>query len=206
MSHDKTPVNKMPDNDAAKAQTKRTETENIRDNRPKTYRLLMHFLTLAPIAHLFIGMPLFFVIFAGSISYFVGLCLYLLSLVLPVEFAESLALSYTVSGKLLVGSTLYHGWPIPLMSLFPVVYLACLLLLRYRFGSSNFAYWVSYDIETIWRVTLISFAVMAAGIVAGLGMKTAAICSTVVTTLYLLIRIYRFYAPLWGVYLRKLNA
>ncbi|MGR5145171.1 hypothetical protein ACQKP8_01330 [Photobacterium alginatilyticum] len=202
MSHDKTPNNKMPDNDAAKAHA---ENENNRDNRPKAYRLLMHFLTLAPIAHLFIGMPLFFVIFAGSISYFVGLCLYLLSFAVPIDFTESLALSYTVSGKLLVGSTLYHGWPIPLMSLFPVVYLACLLLLRYRFGSSNFAYWVSYDIETIWRVTLISFAVMAVGIVVGLGMKTAAICSTVVTTLYLLVRIYRFYAPLWGVYLRKLK-
>lgn len=175
------------------------------DRKPKIIRLFMHFLTLAPIAHLFIGMPLFFVIFAGSISYFVGLCLYLLSLVIPIDFTESLALSYTVSGKLLVGSTLYHGWPIPLISLFPIFYLACLLLLRYRFGESNFAYWVSYDIETIWRVTLISFAVMAVGVVAGLGMKAAAVCSTIVTTLYLLVRIYRFYTPLWGVYLRKLN-
>ena len=79
MSHDKTPGNKMPDNKTAKAQAEKAETgnsktENTRDNRPKVFRLLMHFLTLAPIAHLFIGMPLFFVIFAGSISYFVGLC------------------------------------------------------------------------------------------------------------------------------------
>ncbi|MCW8328920.1 hypothetical protein MD588_08870 [Photobacterium sp. SDRW27] len=190
---------KMPENN-------RVEAKVSKDKKSKATRLFMHFLTLAPVAHLFVGMPLFFVIFAGSISYFVGLCLYLLSLVIPIDFTESLALSYTVSGKLLVGSTMYYGWPIPLISLFPVLYLACLIFLRYRFGTSNFAYWVSYDIETIWRVTLISFAVMAVGVVAGLGIKTAAVCSTVVTTLYLLVRIYRFYTPLWGAYLRKISA
>jgi len=151
-------------------------------------------------------LPLFFVLFAGSISYFVGICLYLLSLVIPIDFTESLALSYTVSGKLLIGSTLYHGWPIPLISLFPALYLACLIFLKHRLVKTRFAYWVSYDIETIWRVTLISFGVMLAALATGLGVHVAAVCSAITTTLYLLVRIYYFYTPLWSIYLRKRSA
>ncbi|MGR5144633.1 hypothetical protein ACQKPX_23565 [Photobacterium sp. DNB23_23_1] len=164
---------------------------------------LMHAMTLGPLAHLAIGLPVYFILFSGSVVYAVGLCLFTVASLLPFEFIHSLALTYTVSGKLLVGFTLYHGWPVPLMSLIPALYLAVLLFLRFKLRDTNFRQWSTYLVENVWRSIFLSLIVMFIGLAAGLSLHLSAYLSGLSATGYLFYRICHFYVPLWSQVIRR---
>ncbi|MGF1735833.1 hypothetical protein [Photobacterium satsumensis] len=173
------------------------------ENHASWLKWLMHTMTLAPLAHLAIGMPVYFILFSGSVVYTVGLCLFTAASLLPFEFIHSLALTYTVSGKLLVGFTLYHGWPVPLVSLIPALYLITLVFLRFRLRDTNFRQWAAYLVENVWRSILLSLIVMLLGLAAGLSIHFCASLSGLSATAYLFYRICHFYVPLWSQVLRK---
>ena len=134
------------------------------ENHASWLKWLMHTMTLAPFAHLAIGLPVYFILFSGSVVYAVGLGLFAVASILPFEFVHSLAITYAVSGKLLVGFTLYQGWPVPLVSLIPALYLTVLLVLRYKLRETNFKQWVAYLVENLWRSILLSLVIMLIGI------------------------------------------
>ncbi|MGR5063622.1 hypothetical protein [Photobacterium sp. DNB22_13_2] len=173
------------------------------DNHASWLKWLMHTMTLAPLAHLAIGLPVYFILFSGSVVYAIGLCLFTIASLLPFEFIHSLALTYAVSGKLLVGFTLYHGWPVPLVSLIPALYLAVLLFLRFKLRNTNFSQWATYLVENVWRSILLSLVVMLIGLAAGLSIHLNASLSGLSATGYLLYRICHFYVPLWSQALRR---
>ena len=172
------------------------------ENHASWLKWLMHAMTLAPLAHLAIGLPVYFILFSGSVVYAVGLCLFAAASLLPVEFIHSLALTYAVSGKLLVGFTLYQGWPLPLVSLIPALYLTALLVLRYKLRETNFKPWVAYLIENVWRSILLSLVIMLTGLAAGLSVHLCASLSGLFAAAYLFYRICHFYVPLWSQVLR----
>ncbi|AJR06557.1 hypothetical protein C9J03_20690 [Photobacterium gaetbulicola] len=173
------------------------------DNHASWLKWLMHTMTLAPLAHLAIGLPVYFILFSGSVVYTVGLCLFTAASILPFDFIHSLALTYAVSGKLLVGFTLYHGWPVPLVSLIPALYLIALLILRYKLRDTNFRQWAAYLLENVWRSILLSLLMMLIGIAVGLSIHLCASLSGLLAAAYLFYRVCHFYVPLWSKLLRS---
>ncbi|MDV5172364.1 hypothetical protein [Photobacterium rosenbergii] len=172
------------------------------DNHASWLKWLLHAMTLAPLAHLAIGLPVYFILFSGSVVYAVGLFLFAVASILPFEFIHSLALTYAVSGKLLIGFTLYQGWPLPLVSLIPALYLTALLVLHYKLRETNFRAWVAYLIENVWRSILLSLAIMLIGITVGLSVHFCALVSGLFAAAYLFYRACHFYVPLWSQVLR----
>ncbi|PSU30520.1 hypothetical protein [Photobacterium lutimaris] len=173
------------------------------ENHASWLKWLMHTMTLAPLAHLAIGLPVYFILFSGSVVYAVGLCLFTVASLLPFEFIDSLALTYAVSGKLLVGFTLYHGWPAPLISVIPALYLVALLLLRFKLKDTNFSQWAAYLVENVWRSILFSLVVMFIGIGVGFSVHLCAYLSGLSAAAYLFYRICHFYVPLWSRVIRR---
>lgn len=173
------------------------------DNHAAWLKWLMHTMTLAPLAHLTIGLPVYFILFSGSVVYTAGLLLFAIATILPFEFIHSLALTYAVSGKLLIGFTLYQGWPVPLVSLIPALYLAVLLVLRFKLRETNFRQWIAYLVENIWRSILLSLVVMLIGIAFGLSVHLCASLSGLSAAAYLFYRVCHFYVPLWSQLLRN---
>ncbi|PSW20818.1 hypothetical protein C9I98_08245 [Photobacterium sanctipauli] len=174
-------------------------------NNTNTIKWLLHGLIFAPVAHLLIGLPLFFALFAGSVSFSVGILLLLAALLLPFELLDSLALTYTVTGKIIVGLTLYHGWPLVIMSLAPALYLLVLASFNQWLKGTNFAGWVTYIVETTWRLIALSFVVFGIAILVGFSLKIAAILSSIASIGYLAKRLYRFYTPLWSQTIRMIQ-
>ncbi|KHT61453.1 hypothetical protein RJ45_22610 [Photobacterium gaetbulicola] len=173
------------------------------DNHASWLKWLMHTMTLAPLAHLAIGLPVYFILFSGSVVYTVGLCLFTVASIVPFDFIHSLAITYAVSGKLLVGFTLYQGWPVPLVSLIPALYLVVLLILRHKLRDTNFRQWAAYLLENVWRSILLSLLVMLVGIAAGLSIHFCASLSGLLAAAYLFYRICHFYVPLWSTLIRQ---
>ncbi|KLV05559.1 hypothetical protein ABT56_11380 [Photobacterium aquae] len=171
--------------------------------RPTHFKWLLHGMTLAPLAHLVIGVPVYFILFAGSFMYAIGLLLFILGGLLPFEFVQSAAMTYTVSGKLLVGMTFYQGWPVPLFSLIPAAYVILLVIVYHRLKGSNFQPWIGYDIDTLWRTIFLSLVLGIGGLLTGVGLNSAMWISGWGTTGYLLYRICHFYVPLWSRRLRQ---
>lgn len=124
----------------------------------------MHGLTLLPLVHLLVGMPVWCLLIAGSLLYFVGLISLLLSFVIPIDMLQGLAMTYTVLGKSLTGSTLYSGWPLPIMSLIPIAYGLSLLWLKRHYQHATLSTWITYDIDTLWRAAWLSLLALALGI------------------------------------------
>ncbi|MGF1699484.1 hypothetical protein L4D09_04085 [Photobacterium makurazakiensis] len=159
---------------------------------------LLHGLTVAPLVHILIGLPVFFILFAGSVSYAVGSVLTLFALFLPIDFIHSLAMTYMISGKLLIGVTLYSGWPLTIICLVPTCYLLSLAILGRYLRNTNFEHWIAYNIATTWRVIVLSAVALLIPFAGGLSFSNAAIFSAIISACYLLIRIYHFYVPLWS--------
>ncbi|MGF1688684.1 hypothetical protein L4C36_18700 [Photobacterium japonica] len=162
----------------------------------------MHAMTLMPIAHLAVGIPVWGVLFVGSLLYVVGLACFALSWILPFDAPHALAMTYTVIGKGVIGSTLYSGWPLPLMSMIPLLYGIGLLGLKRRYRQTSLAAWVGYDIDTLWRAAWISLCTIVIALILQMGTDSAMWLSGGVTSGYLLLRVARFYLP-WRHYLNR---
>ena len=169
---------------------------------PLALTRLMHGLTLLPLVHLLVGMPVWCLLIAGSLLYFVGLISLLLSFVIPIDMLQGLAMTYTVLGKSLTGSTLYSGWPLPIMSLIPIAYGLSLLWLKRHYQHATLSTWITYDIDTLWRAAWLSLLALALGIAITDSLDNAMWLSGLITSGYLLVRIARFYLP-WRVFLQR---